>query len=142
VWAPPTKSVSTVASHLVCLRLSTRFFVVVKRTRHDTCLDGLPLTDSMGCSRVVFPPFSHIFFEKYPKLFYEFIRNTTHHKHNKNYIEIFGPPNDYYCRQSELPTHRCCRSLTVVSLTLLITVGKSLCTCPLRTSTQSRSRRH
>jgi hypothetical protein len=44
-------------------------------------------------------------------------------EYNKNYIEILGPPNDYYCRWSEPPTRRYRCSYTGVGLTLLLTAG-------------------
>jgi hypothetical protein len=40
------------------------------------------------------------FCEKDPYLFHEFTRSTRQPKHNKNYIEVLGPPNDHYCRRS------------------------------------------
>ena len=43
--------------------------------------------------------FLFFFAEKDPDLFHEFIRSTKYPKHNKNYIEVFGPPNDHYCRR-------------------------------------------
>jgi hypothetical protein len=42
----------------------------------------------------------------------------------KKYIEVLRPPDDHYNRQTEPPTRRYRRSLTIVSLTLLMTVRK------------------
>jgi hypothetical protein len=64
------------------------------------------------------------FFLQDPNLFHEFTRSKKQPKHNKKYIEVLGPPDDHYCRQSEPPTRRYCRSLTIVGLTLLMTVRK------------------
>jgi hypothetical protein len=61
-------------------------------------------------------------------LFNEFIRNIKHSKHNKNYIEVLGPPNDHYHQQREASTRRYRCSPTEAGLTLLMTLGKPSCT--------------
>jgi hypothetical protein len=70
------------------------------------------------------------FFRKNSNLIHKFTASINHHKYNQIYIEVFGHLTTTICRQSEPPTDRCCHSLTGVSMTLSIIVGKSSCTCP------------
>jgi hypothetical protein len=81
------------------------------------------------------------FSRKVLNLFHEFTRSIMHPKHNKIYIEVFTPHNDYYCSQGEPPTCRYRRFLTDSGMTLLMTILKSPYTCCKDHSMEAATRR-